>query len=681
MTKGQVVVSERFFVEFLGKLWDRPDAFMRELLSNAHSAILKRAYLDEAYSQRQPVPPQAAIDIQVQRRERRIRIDDNGAGLMPEDFRQLGQLGTSLTDQFRRTAAADASSLTGAQREQLLGQIGYWGVGLYSALTAAAAFDVISRGLGSDRTYVWTCRRDGTWSLTDLEDRSSAEADAYREFAGRGAGTTLLLRDVEHDDFLDEDRVREAVLKYADFFPYPVRVGGVAVNRRRVPWDGRNPDKADLDEFYRSRFPGAPAPLAAEFFHVSSPVDARGVLFLTEQPVEEGLTLLVQRVPLLRHYGLLPEWAEGMVCGFVDSSDIPLTATREAPRPDSREYQGLQNLLAKQLYKLLERLEERPQTLREVWRAHGPRLTAALHGDPAACRRVGRSVLLFPSSRRKSVSLNEYASRATSERTDVERVTVWYAPAEWRGTSAVEALDRRDIEVLFTENAAIEQLLLSFEDADAKTGPRLDIRRVDDAEDPVPPNDARPQADEPARPVNSEAGQLLRSSLEQALGPAVAGVALGAFQPASEPVRLVRPPLPAEVRQFGPMLEALGRDLTRYRHFSRDTWPPHLQAFVTEAETAGVSVDDLLRNEIGVVQKRRLVLNWDNPDIQRLAAAVQRLCDGGERSSEVLQALAGHLLLMARLHGGVPIEADVLAQSSAAGRTILKVLLDQLARD
>ena len=682
MTQGQVVVTERFFIEFLGKLWDRRDAFVRELLSNAHAAIMRRAYLDDTYSERQPIPPQAAIDIHILRDQRRIRIDDSGAGLKLEDFQQLGQLGVSLTDQFRRSAAAEGASLTNNQKEQLLSQIGYWGVGLFSALTAAGAFDVISRGVGTDRTHKWTCQRDGTWSLTDLGADPSAVTAEYQEFLQRSPGTTLLLRDVESDEFLDENWFRDAVQRYADFFPYPVRIGGVTVNRRRAPWDGRQPERADLVEFHRSRFPGAPPPLSMEFFHVSAPVDARGVLFLSGQTEDDGLTLLVQRVPLLRHAGLLPGWAEGMVCGFVDCADIPLSATRESPRIDSPEYQGLRSVLSRQLHKLLERLEDRPQTLREVWRAHGPRLSAAMHSDPDACRKVGRSVLLFPSSLRSSVSLKEYVSRATSERADVERVTVWYAPAEWRGTPAVEGLNRRDIEVLFTENPAIEQLLLSFEDGTSKARPHVEIRRVDEAPDPAAPESRPEGTTDDAGPgvTDSEAGQWLRMSLEQSLGPAVAGVTLEAFQPASEPVRLVRPPMPAEVRQFVPMLEALGRDLTRYRHFSRDTWPPHLQAFVTEAESAGVSVDDLLRNEIGALQQRRLVLNRDNPEIQRLAAVVQRLCDGGGGSAEVLQALSGHLLLLARLHGGVPIESDVLSQSSSAGRNVLKVLLDQLGR-
>ncbi len=152
-----------------------------------------------------------------------------------------------------------------------------------STCRKASSLEITSRAVDSREAHKWTCRRDTSWEL------EGAEREAI--------GTTVRLVNVQapdHDtDFLDEDYVREWVLRFADFWPYRVKIAGETINRRFVPWGGV-PSRTALTDFYRDRYPNRPDPLAVVAVNVDGAFTARGGLSVAEDVQNELVTLLVQ---------------------------------------------------------------------------------------------------------------------------------------------------------------------------------------------------------------------------------------------------------------------------------------------------------------------------------------------------------------------------------------------------
>ncbi len=641
MQTGSIVVGQRFFLEFLTNLYQEQDAFIRELLSNSHAAIMRRAMGDPAgFGDNQPVPPKAAIDLRVNQVEKIIEIADNGVGMREKEMVEvLSQLGVSLTEQFRSDQNLRMSDLSEQQKEQLLQQIGYWGIGIYSGLTVANEIEFTSRAAGSEESFRWICGRDSQWKIAKGPDRE--------------VGTSVILRGVENADFLNEDHLRESVVKYADFFPYPVRIGGVTVNQRLVPWDQGSPGDATLSEFYRSRYPGAERPLAMDFLEVDSMkhnLSVRGVFYIASHPTNEGLTLLVQRVPVVERIVLLPNWAERMMCGVIET-DLPLNPNRELPKQSSEEIRNLKEVLRTRCLKFLSRLVDQPQTHRDVWQVHGDQLRSAALFDPHMRQKLGRSILLFPSSKREACSLNQYITRALGEDSPAETATIYYSTNQWAQASHVNALEREDKEVLFVEGTGGEQLLFAIEEVDTEK-PKLQFRRVDEG-----PVDDEAQSGSLYQSIQESQAQSLTGFAKMALGDSVTEVLVASYSPEEEQARLVRPPLPEELRRFGPVLEEISKDFQKYQHVDRKKWPRPLREIVEEFEGRGQNFTELYQKEMMLINRRQLILNWENDQVKGLAEWVSNTTGSdAQRDSEILNTLFRMLLHTARVNSGEPLE-------------------------
>mgnify|MGYP003338111516 FL=1 len=114
-------------------LYSRPATALRELIQNAHDAIMRRRKIDLDYTGR--------IDIIQNPEQGLLEIHDDGIGLSVQEAEAyLGTLGIGITGLLK---GAHPSSEVEPTRET--GLIGQFGIGLFSAFMMADQLEVISR--------------------------------------------------------------------------------------------------------------------------------------------------------------------------------------------------------------------------------------------------------------------------------------------------------------------------------------------------------------------------------------------------------------------------------------------------------------------------------------------------------------------------------------------------------
>ncbi|MFN5299792.1 MAG: hypothetical protein ACK5HA_15915, partial [Planctomycetaceae bacterium] len=111
-------------LEIMGRsLYSRADTPIRELIQNAHDAIVRRRQRDLSFSGR--------IDIRQDAEAEVLQFSDDGAGLTPAEAEEyLGTLGLSLTGLVKKR-------LVPGGEEAVEGLIGQFGVGLFSTFLLA----------------------------------------------------------------------------------------------------------------------------------------------------------------------------------------------------------------------------------------------------------------------------------------------------------------------------------------------------------------------------------------------------------------------------------------------------------------------------------------------------------------------------------------------------------------
>jgi HSP90 family molecular chaperone len=293
-------------------LYSRADVALRELLQNAHDAIMRRRQTDLQY--------QGRIDIVQDAAQGTLSVTDDGVGLTSEEAEKyLGTLGIGVTGLLRgrHPAAAQAGS---PERDSTL--IGQFGIGLFSAFMLA------------DRLLVETRRLDCTegvrWAAGDGPDIELSACDRTT------AGTTVTL--FLKDEFLrfarDREPVEGAIKEYADYLPIPVFLNHekARLNVIDAAWFHATPDPDSIELALEAAFHETPLDVIP--IRADRPVSISGALYVTPQRMpgfagEPVVTTLVRRMVISRHQqGLLPDWAP-FVRGVLELNQCEPTASRE----------------------------------------------------------------------------------------------------------------------------------------------------------------------------------------------------------------------------------------------------------------------------------------------------------------------------------------------------------------
>ena len=282
-------------------LYSGPRVYLRELLQNSLDAVTARTQDDPQAPRRVRIVP---ADLSP---DGCLHVDDSGIGLDEDGIRAvLATIGAST----KRDAL-------GLARESFLGQ---FGIGLLSCFLVTDEIRVTTRRAGTDETWLWVGRDDGTYSVA-LSPQPRAEPGTDVALRPRGSAADLLSAEV----------VERLASSYASYLPVDLVVetagGPVIAAGRRFPWEGGGRDAAlSLGEVVVGARP-------LDVVDLSDPVSGvRGQAFVLPHPTgtRGGHRLYAKRMLVGESVpDVLPDWAF-FVRAVLDTERLALTASRES---------------------------------------------------------------------------------------------------------------------------------------------------------------------------------------------------------------------------------------------------------------------------------------------------------------------------------------------------------------
>ena len=179
------------------------EIFLRELISNAADAIDKIRFAALTDHDVLKGNKNLEIRVKVDPDKKTLTVWDDGVGMDKEELRlNLGSIARSGTKNFMDKFKEGGD----------LALIGQFGVGFYSAFLVADKVTVVSRKTGGEQ-YRWESSAKGSFAIT------RDETDPLI----RGTRITLNIKD-DQLEYLEEDRLRELIVKHSGFVPHPVKL-------------------------------------------------------------------------------------------------------------------------------------------------------------------------------------------------------------------------------------------------------------------------------------------------------------------------------------------------------------------------------------------------------------------------------------------------------------------------
>lgn len=482
----------------INSLYTDKDIFIRELVSNAADALEKQRHLSLTENATADKDIPLEIHIETDEKENTITFTDSGIGMTKEEAStNLGTIAHSGSREFLKQMAE------GQQIDATL--IGQFGVGFYSAFTVAEEVIVKSKSYLPGETGVqW--RSDGSGSF------KVSEVDLLK----RGTSITVKLRESEKR-FSDKQTVKNLILRYSNFVPFPIFIDKEQVNTVQAIWAKSKNDvsEEDYEGFYRFLNPGGDKPYYKLHFTADAPLAIKALLFFPDENpeifgfgrIDPGVNLYCRKVLIQqRAKELLPEYFR-FIKGVVDSEDLPLNISRETMQ-DSALIAKLKRVLTKRLIKHLEEeAKNDPERYAGFFRKFGSFIKEGIYtefdsrNDLAALLRYDSSAM----TEGKLTSLAEYVSRMKGDQkaiyfiTGASRESVEAAPY-------LEALKTHEIEVLYLYEGIDDLVMTSLREFDGKK-----LTPVDSADLDLPENaPAEEKQDKKEEMPEREAGDLAR---------------------------------------------------------------------------------------------------------------------------------------------------------------------------
>ncbi len=450
-------------IDIMGtSLYSRADTPIRELIQNAHDAVMRRRTVDLRHHGR--------IDIEQSAGLRTLTFHDDGIGLSAEEAEQyLGTLGLGITGLIKRRILTAGDDAPDTQTGDAAGLIGQFGVGLFSAFLLADRIVVETRRLDASEGVRWVA------SLGEDIELSSSPREKV------GTSVTLSLKP-EHARFAEQrEPLEKAVHEFADFLPIPIHIGGdkVRTNVIHVPWFEPTPDPESLELELESYF--SETPLDVIPIRMEKPVPVSGALYVSPRRTpgfssEATVAVTIRRMVISREiHGLLPPWA-GFVRGVLELGGCAPTASREdLVRDDS--FRAVRNALAEAIFTHFETLATQdPRRLQSLITWHRYTFAGAALAEPRL-RALLRDSYRFPTSQ-GPLTFREISERSAADplfETDADAV-IWHNVDRRQEPWANQLFAHHDAPCVHALLSFEESLLATFAADEAPRGRVVDLR-------------------------------------------------------------------------------------------------------------------------------------------------------------------------------------------------------------
>jgi len=371
----------------INSLYSHKEVFLRELASNSHDAVEKARFLSLSDPEFLDSNKNLEIRIEADEATKTLTITDDGVGMTKADLiNNLGTVAKSGTTNF-----IEKMSEAGAVDSNLIGQ---FGVGFYSAFLVADKVTVVSKNNADAKQHVWESSAASSFTIRE---------DTEGEQLGRGTKIILHMKE-DALEFLNTGMIKELVMKFSQFIPFPIKVRVAKeieeevadesesepkekdddltveddseekdkntknVKKTVYEWEHINTAKPlwlrprdniteeEYNEFYKAISKDYDEPLAYTHFTAEGQTEFRSILFIPKRAPynmmdnywkkKSDVKLYVRRVMVADKMDeILPAYL-GFVKGVVDSDDLPLNVNR-----DSLQHSKALRVISKKLVK------------------------------------------------------------------------------------------------------------------------------------------------------------------------------------------------------------------------------------------------------------------------------------------------------------------------------------------
>lgn len=430
-------------------LYSDKDIFIRELVSNATDAINKVKILrsqevlsceDDSFK----------ISVSVDKKNKTITIADTGIGMTEEEVEKyIAQIAFSGAEEFV------AKYKVQTDKEPM---IGHFGLGFYSAYMVASKVEINTLSYKTDAKPVfWSC--DGSSSYS-IGNGTRAER-----------GTEIILH-VEYAEYLEETKLRELLLRFCNFMPFPIDLNAESLGNKAPLWI-KSPSEcteAEYLEFYRQLYPMDADPLFWIHLNVDYPFHLQGILFFPKihrrfDSNDSTIKLFCNRVFVSDNCKeILPDYLT-ILRGVIDSPDIPLNVSRSYLQVDHNVKQLSSHISKKISDRLSQLYKTDKDKFTSAWSDIEMIVKLGVLQDEKFYDRI-KDILIWKTTEENWTTLPEYLERAKEKK-------IYYTSTD-KSSPILELYHEKKIEIIKAPLPIDTAIIQSLEDKLSTTFQRID---------------------------------------------------------------------------------------------------------------------------------------------------------------------------------------------------------------
>ena len=438
--KGQISIhTENIFPIIKKFLYSDHEIFPRELVSNAVDATQKLRQLS-SFGEFGGELGDLKVTISLNEEAKTVTVSDNGIGMTAEEIKKY-------INQIAFSGASDFLEKYKDNPDDKGAIIGHFGLGFYSAFMVAEQVEIVTKSYREDAEAArWVCDGSTEFELTSA-DRTERGTDIILHIAP------------DSEEFLDKNRLRSILNKYARFLPTPVEFDGETVNNTTPIWTKSPADLTDDDykAFYRELYPMSEEPLFWIHLNVDYPFNLTGILYFPR--IKNELRFQREKIQLYSRQVFITDEVKDvvpdflmMLHGVIDSPDIPLNVSRSFLQADSSVKKINGYITRKVADKLADLFNADRKGFEEKFDDIGLFIKYGILSDDKFWEKAKNFVLL-KNTDNQYATLDEYREKIQANQTDKnETLTMLYTSDRKQQDAYVESAVRRGYDVLLMDN-------------------------------------------------------------------------------------------------------------------------------------------------------------------------------------------------------------------------------------